>query len=627
VTAARGAGGGVVKELCRCRPLVAECCVALQVLGRLAAKAFRNPVPGVGDLGLAVGRGPAIGPEVDEDDRIDREDALAREEVTHLGAHGDRRLSEGDRAQAHLDDVALLGGADEVDLGDVLRHDPLVAELNHDVDGGFLVDPAQQAPAEEGAVGIEILRPHPLAGAEVDVVAIAGHVLSLVIPKAPPAGREPGLRACGARLGVVEGLADKQATAALRRITGQVREYAWGSHDAIHRFLGTEPTGRPLAEIWFGTHPSAPALLADGPFPDLAALLASDPMTTLGPEVTRRFGPELPFLLKIIAPAAPLSLQAHPTLERARAGFAKEEAAGIPRDHPARGYRDPNHKPELFYALQHSELLVGFRRLTETLEILDKVPAPLAEQLSRRLRTEGVDHGLRWLLHRNPGEQAIKEFIETCHDIAVSTGRGAVAVREPSELLLKAAEIVSTLARHHPTDPATVAAVLLNPMVIEAGEALYVPSGTLHAHILGIGVEVMASSDNVLRAGLTPKHVDIGETLSCLDFDMGPASCVAPQRIGSTDIFSVPVADFELSVTELNDGVRQIALPGGGPRVLLCLDGAVAVGMGDGTRSTAASPHQWIELRRGEAAFAPAAAGELWAKGHGRLVQADVPTP
>lgn len=413
----------------------------------------------------------------------------------------------------------------------------------------------------------------------------------------------------------MEEVANRQTTTVLRRITGQVREYAWGSREAIHRFLGTEPTGRPLAEIWFGAHPSAPACFEEGPYSDLAALIAAEPEATLGADVVSRFGPELPYLLKIIAPAAPLSLQAHPTLERARQGFAREEAAGIPRDHPERGYRDPNHKPELFYALEHSELLVGFRYLSESLELLDEIPAPLAADLARRIRGEGLRATMHWLLGGSVDREQVGQFINACRRANLSTGD----LDEPlmGEPVARAAAVVANLAHHYPGDPATVASVLLNPVVLEPGDAIFVPAGTLHAHIRGIGVEVMASSDNVLRAGLTPKHVDVQETLACLDVRQGPPHLVVPRHTGTATIFRVPVADFELSLATIS-GDQPTSLPGAGPRVVLCLTGEVGVEPNGRAAET-------LRLRRGEAAFIPAVTTHLSATGNGQIVQADVP--
>lgn len=399
----------------------------------------------------------------------------------------------------------------------------------------------------------------------------------------------------------------------MRRVSGVPRDYAWGSADAIHELVGTVPDGRPLAELWFGAHPTAPARLAGVPA-DLRSLIAADPAGALGQDVTARFGVELPYLLKLVAPARPLSLQVHPSLERAREGYAAEDRAGIPLHARHRNYRDRNHKPELVFALTTFDAVCGFRAPRRAAELLAGLGAPLARSLHRTLVADPTATGMRaaftTLLDEptRPSPQDVAQVVEAC--------AARLAAGSPSP---RADATVGLLAEDYAADPGVVASLLLNPVTLQPGEAMFVPAGGVHAYLSGLGVEVMASSDNVLRAGLTSKHIDVPEVLDAVDYIAAPPIRVAPEVFhGATRMFYVPVDDFELSVTRLTDGDCRSGprpLPGRGPRMLLCLEGQVEV----------CSAADRMELRRGEAAFARADDGALTIRGIGTLVQADVP--
>lgn len=399
----------------------------------------------------------------------------------------------------------------------------------------------------------------------------------------------------------------------MRRVLGVPRDYAWGSPSAIHRLMGTEPDGLPLAELWFGAHPSGPAPTEDRAT-DVRSLIEREPEGVLGRDVLSRFGPQLPYLLKLVAPSRPLSLQVHPDLERARERFAAENRAGVPIDAPWRNYRDANHKPELVYALTTFEAVCGFRAPRRAAELLADLDAPLARSLHAVLAADPTAGGMRTaftsLLHEatRPSAAEVAAVVVACRE---RLDRGSPSPRADG--------VVVRLAEDYPQDPGVVASLLLNPVTLQPGDSLFVPAGGVHAYLSGIGVEVMASSDNVLRAGLTSKHVDVGELLECVDYVAAPPIRVAPEVFhGATRVFYAPVDDFELSVTTLadgdcHDGARP--LPGRGPRLLLCLDGQIEV--------TAAAAG--LTLRRGEAAFVRADDGPLRVRGTGTVVQADVP--
>lgn len=393
----------------------------------------------------------------------------------------------------------------------------------------------------------------------------------------------------------------------MQLISHQLQGYAWGSTDAIPSLLGVDAEG-PVAEAWFGAHPAAPSRTGDGR--RLDDVVASDPDGMLGEDVVARFGVALPYLLKLIAAARPLSLQVHPHLAGARAGFDREEAACIPRDSPVRSYRDRNHKPELVYALTTFEAMCGFRAPRRAAELFATLDAPLAKELYELLRAEPSAAGIRQVFTRllapvsRPSAEQVGEVVEA--------SRHRLAVGSPSP---RADRTVLQLQDAYPGDPGVVVSLLLNPVTLQPGEAMFVPAGGVHAYLRGLGVEIMASSDNVLRAGLTPKHVDVPELLENVDYVAAPPIRIAPEVFhGATKVFYAPVDDFELSVTTAGGGTHP--LPGRGPRVLLCLSGSVELSSATGQR---------LVLEQGHAAFAPSLDGAIKVTGDGTVVQADVP--
>lgn len=400
---------------------------------------------------------------------------------------------------------------------------------------------------------------------------------------------------------------------AVFRLVNQTQDYAWGSPVAIPEMLGSAPPGRPVAELWMGAHPLAPSRVATPDAPDgvpLDALVRADPDATLGADVVARFGRCLPYLLKLVAVAHPLSLQVHPDVERAREGFAAENAAGIALTDPRRNYKDANHKPELVYALTRFEALSGFRAPRRAAELLAGLDAPLTATLHGVLAAEPSVRGIRTAFRRllepelRPTAPEVDAVAEAC--------RRRLASGSPSP---RADRTVVQLAEAYPGDPGAVTSLLLNPVTLEPGEAMFVPAGGVHAYLQGLAVEVMANSDNVLRAGLTTKHVDVPELLVNVDYVAAPPIRVAPEVFhGAAKVFYAPVDDFELSVAEVAGGAMH-PLPGRGPRIVLCVAGEVVV------RSEDDETH----LVRGQSVFVPAAEGLLHVAGDGTVVQADVP--
>lgn len=299
-------------------------------------------------------------------------------------------------------------------------------------------------------------------------------------------------------------------------ITNTPRDYAWGSATAIADLLGTPPSGGPQAELWLGTHPGSPSQTADGSLSDIA---------------------QLPFLLKVLAAASPLSLQAHPTIAQARAGFARENAAGVPLDAAHRNYKDELHKPEIIFALTPFRALCGFRPAAETgasiERLLGAVPgdAPLNGWLDRLGSDDDIRDTFEWLISRGAGVDELVASLVT-----------AAALVEGEHFTL-----VTELARAYPGDPGIAISLMLNLAVLLPGEVLFLPAGNIHAYIEGLGIELMAASDNVLRGGLTPKHVDVDELLAVLDFTPLPVPYLRAISDGPTaDVFRPNVRDFEL---------------------------------------------------------------------------------
>ncbi|WP_033214215.1 mannose-6-phosphate isomerase, class I [Kitasatospora phosalacinea] len=387
------------------------------------------------------------------------------------------------------------------------------------------------------------------------------------------------------------------------RLDNTVRDYAWGSATAIPELLGRPATGVPQAELWMGAHPGAPSLVdrGDGPVA-LDRVIAADPVAELGAASVERFGPTLPFLAKVLAAALPLSLQAHPTREQARAGYADEEARGIPVDAPHRNYKDDNHKPELICALSEFEGLCGFRSPAEAADLMASLDVPGLDPLIDLLRTKPEPEALAGAL-AGALSMTDAEGRETVD--AVARAVTAAAPADPTGALAGYA----FAAAECPGDPGLVAALLFNHVRLQPGEALYLGAGLPHAYLRGTGVEIMANSDNVLRCGFTPKHVDIPELLKVVRFEGGLPEILRPEPGPDGErLYPVPIDEFRLSRYDLAD--RPATLPGDAPQILLCTAGTVELSSGE----------QALTLRRGESAFLPANGAETVLTGPGASV-------
>jgi mannose-6-phosphate isomerase len=365
-----------------------------------------------------------------------------------------------------------------------------------------------------------------------------------------------------------------------------VRPYAWGSRTAIAELLGKPvPAPHPEAELWLGAHPGDPSRVGDRRLLDV---LAADPEGQLGAVVAARWDGRLPFLLKVLAAEEPLSLQAHPSAEQAAEGYAREEARGIARDAANRNYPDPTPKPELLCALTEFHALAGFRDPHRTVEMLRSVSTPGLAPYVDLLAAEPNSDGLRalfttWITLPQPAIDALlPELLDEC----------VLHVKEHGPFEQECRTVLE-LGESYPGDAGVLAATLLNRLVLAPGEAIYLPAGNLHAYLHGTGIEVLANSDNVLRGGLTPKHVDVPELLRVLDFSCGDMAVTTGEPAGAWHIYRTPAPEFELSRLEWTDGADEpVTLPGGTPRIVVTIDGTLTVSD--------------VTLRRGQALWIPA---------------------
>ena len=398
----------------------------------------------------------------------------------------------------------------------------------------------------------------------------------------------------------------------------RIRPYAWGSRTAIAELLGEPvPSPHPQAELWLGAHPGDPSeVIVHGVAERLDERISADPQTQLGPAVSARFAGRLPFLLKVQAADQPLSLQAHPTLAQADTGFDAEDAAGIPVTHPNRNYKDRFHKPELICALTEFHALCGFRDPRRTVEMLAALKAP------------ELDHYLT-LLSGQPDAAGVRALFSTLMTLPQTTlntlldavlTAAAARLSEGAEHAEHAADyrLLLELGERYEGDSGVIAALMLNHIVLEPGEALYLPAGNLHAYLQGTGVELMANSDNVLRGGLTPKHVDVPELMRVLDFDAGDREVLEGEQVGPHEVvYRTGAAEFELSRIELGgpDEGDIVSLPSGRPQIVLCTAGSAELADAAGDR---------LILQRGQSAWIPAADTGVGIWGDGTVYRATV---
>jgi len=360
----------------------------------------------------------------------------------------------------------------------------------------------------------------------------------------------------------------------LVKIANQARNYAWGSRTLIADYFGPQipATNEPMAEIWFGTHPGSPSVLAENPEKTLVSELG---------------GQELNFLMKILAADQPLSIQAHPNSSQAKAGFERENSQGIAIDAKNRNYKDHQPKPEIIVALSEFEALCGFKPIDELDELLEDMESHTG--VSEGFRTMSANW--RKLLHETDGLK--KVFTDISHRKGNLDGFTAeLTAMADFEARFALSERLNLL---YPGDPGVVLALLMNHVFLEPGQALFLDAGNVHAYLSGLGVEVMAASDNVLRGGLTPKHIDVDELERVVDFHAGKIPPVTPREVVQGLIEYPCNTDTFLLYKAEPSGDRVLAdLSMPGESIILCTAGEIALSN---------SLEERLILRRGEAAY------------------------
>ncbi|MEU6619761.1 mannose-6-phosphate isomerase, class I [Streptomyces litmocidini] len=362
----------------------------------------------------------------------------------------------------------------------------------------------------------------------------------------------------------------------LLRLDNPIRAYDWGSHTVLAELLGRPATG-PQAELWIGAHPTAPSRLPDGS--SLLDRITGAPEPMVGPGQDR-----LPFLLKVLAVERPLSLQVHPDADQARDGYAE-----------GRGYQDAWPKPELIYALTRFEALCGFADPERSASLLASTRGERLRRVADVL-TAGGPRAAVTALTTWPEDDRHALVAE----VGASTSLDLAWSRR--------------LAEQHPTDPGVVIAILMNHVILSPGQALFARPRTLHAYLRGTGVEIMANSDNVLRGGLTTKHVDVAELQAVTDFTPSRPELVTPVLLPNGET-SLPAPTSHFHLTRLQPSGAPVEIPDPGPSALLCLDGELTLTRG------AATEH----LRRGDSVFLPYAGGRATVTGDGLAFRASLP--
>ena len=386
----------------------------------------------------------------------------------------------------------------------------------------------------------------------------------------------------------------------MQKLINSVQNYAWGSKTALTDLYGiANPNNLPMAELWMGAHPKSSSKIEDasGQARSLRDVIDADKAALLGDKVAQRFG-ELPFLFKVLCADQPLSIQVHPNKQASEIGFAKENAAGIPLDAAERNYKDPNHKPELVFALTPFLAMNAFREFSEIISLLQPVA--------------GANNAIAHFLE-NPNAEALSQLFASLLNMQGEEKSHALAV-------LKAAlesqqgepwETIRLIAQFYPDDSGLFSPLLLNVVKLNPGEAMFLFAETPHAYLQGVALEVMANSDNVLRAGLTPKYIDIPELVANVKFVAKPAAelLTQPVKNGAELDFPIPVEDFAFSLHDLSQAETAIAQESAA--ILFCAEGEATLRKGE----------QRLVLKPGESAFVAANESPVSVSGTGRLAR------
>jgi len=389
-----------------------------------------------------------------------------------------------------------------------------------------------------------------------------------------------------------------------------IQKYSWGSHSAIPELLGKTPTGEPQAELWMGAHVKSPSFIDfHGRRRSLIELIEEFPGEILGKATAKKYSNQLPFLFKVLAAAKPLSIQVHPNRAQAKEGFEREDQLGIPLDAENRNYRDRNHKPEVICALAPFWALCGFRPTEEIMQTLNKLILPSLEPEVT-------------VLKEHPDHAGLRNFFSAL--MRKSTVGKRQIVREVLDRAKEDAEHqlefswMSRIQSHFPDDIGVLSPILLNLVQLSPGEAMYLPAGELHAYLEGVGIELMANSDNVLRGGLTPKHIDVSEFLKVSNFRpraveiLSPIQLTAGERRYDTPLEEFGLAGIAVKVSSPFTSARDRSV-----EILICTEGTASIGT--------PSSQGLVHLDRGSSVLVPAAVDQYRIEGEATLYRASVP--
>lgn len=397
----------------------------------------------------------------------------------------------------------------------------------------------------------------------------------------------------------------------IKLLKNTIQNYAWGSPTAIPELLGDgNPKHEPKAELWMGAHPKAPSFVnCDGQWISLIDLIDKSPREILGDTVASTFNNRLPYLFKVLAAAKPLSIQAHPSLDQAKNGYEKENRLGISLDAPNRNYKDKNHKPECICALSSFWALYGFRAPRDIIDMMVKnCPLGLAAELER--------------LRKEPNSKGLKRFFTELmtmesrqrKEVVDEAAQNAIRLKDENPVFLW----MTRLANEYPFDIGILSPMLLNLIELKPGEAMFLPAGQLHAYLEGVGIELMANSDNVLRGGLTPKHIDIEELLKVLNFESLAVQIFKAEKKDENErVYECGADEFLLSVVSVSEGESYRSKEARNVEIILCTEGEACI------------QDQWTEerinIKKGDSAIIPAALPAYTISGKAVIYKAAVP--
>jgi len=390
-----------------------------------------------------------------------------------------------------------------------------------------------------------------------------------------------------------------------------IQEYAWGSYTAIPELLGHDaPAGRPQAELWMGAHPKAPSMVKwGGKWYSLLKLISENPKDILGEKVAEKFDNRLPYLFKVLAAAKPLSIQAHPSRIQAKQGFDRENRLKIPLDAYHRNYKDDNHKPECICALTDFWALNGFRKISDILSLMEKICPP------------GLKTPLD-LLREQPDAMGLKNFFQ-----ALMTMDGKAQAEIIADAIKKVQDFADDhpayqwmvdLHKEYPKDIGVFSPMMLNLVCLKPGEAMFLQAGELHAYLDGVGIELMANSDNVLRGGLTPKYIDVQELLNVLNFEEREINILLPGEIDACECaYETPAEEFFLSVISVTEEIGYHRADRRSVEIILCTDGRATI--------TDLGKNENVFVERGKSIVIPAVVEKYRIQGNATFYKAVVP--